>query len=174
MAVPFVSSDKVRIGQEGNVALFEGWSSPDAKGCWSVDNVARLKFVIGKISPVPQRLRLVLWARPFLGRQLRRQEIDVAFNHADPIGVVMAGTGSIAVPIDAGSAKPGEVLEVSLHLPDVESPLDSGMGTDPRKLLGINIQSAQLESIAAPIDNNLSLPERPSFPLFHFGPSRLE
>ena len=164
--LPLLSSQPIRFGagQDGNVALVEGWSSPDAGGCWSDGHAARLKFVIGKLPRGPGRLRLLLWVQPFLaGGLLHWQQIEIVANQSDPISVIMSGVGFIAVPIDDGSVQPGDTLEVRIILPDAESPQVLGQSTDPRKL-GISLQSARLESIAVPAIERSRSPASPSFP----------
>lgn len=133
---PIARAARMSAGAAGGASPFleSGWSVAEPWGTWSDGTAARILL---PLRFEPQRLQLEV--QPFVTSAMRTQRVEVWLNGRHVQDVVLeAGKTSLEVGVAPGTAAvldaTGRLLQLELRIPDATSPLQAGIGADPRRL----------------------------------------
>lgn len=139
-AFRYISGDVIDFSGPGHAIPYmrRGWSNPEAWGCWTVDDGARLRLRLANPSPRAGLLEMRIGA--FVNERHSRQRVEVLVNgrHVGDLAFD-AGSGGgrprdVGVPLPEGILSNDGVLDVELRTPDSVSPHRLRLSDDPRKL----------------------------------------
>lgn len=136
--IPLGETVSVAAGQPGTSLLGAGWSAPEDWGVWSDGPLATLVLRLPPEKPVT----LTVSANALPRRQSPTRAVAVLVGGA-VVGTWIIGpeqaTFSVTLP-----PSPGPALVVRLRIEDPVSPIQMGLGEDPRRL-GVALRSVRLD-----------------------------